>query len=49
MKKIKIRNVRRDDLKHLLELNQSNLPHVGSLQIKQVVLLRSSSPNGVVE
>jgi predicted GNAT superfamily acetyltransferase len=31
MKKIKIRNVRRDDLEHLLELNQSNLPHVGSI------------------
>lgn len=31
MEKIKIRKVRRDDLEPLLELNQSNLPHVGSI------------------
>ena len=31
MKKLKIRNARRDDLEHLMELNQSNLPHVGSI------------------
>ena len=31
MKKITIRDARRDDLKLLLELNQSNLPHVGSI------------------
>ena len=31
MEKIKIRKARRDDLEHLLELNQSNLPHVGSI------------------
>ena len=31
MKTINIRNAGRDDLNHLLELNQSNLPHVGSI------------------
>jgi predicted GNAT superfamily acetyltransferase len=31
MKEIKIRKANRDDLRHLLELNQSNLPHVGSI------------------
>ena len=31
MEKIKICEARRDDLEHLLELNQSNLPHVGSI------------------
>ena len=31
MEKIKIRKARRDDLEHLLGLNQSNLPHVGSI------------------
>jgi predicted GNAT superfamily acetyltransferase len=31
MEKIKIRETRRNDLEDLLELNQSNLPHVGSI------------------
>lgn len=31
MKTLNIRNARRDDLDLLLELNQSNLPHVGSI------------------
>ncbi len=36
MKKIKIRNARKDDLEHLLELNQSNLPHVGSITQREM-------------
>jgi predicted GNAT superfamily acetyltransferase len=43
MKKIKIRNVRRDDLKHLLELNQSNLPHVGSITHSDMERLHSQA------
>ncbi|MEJ2220142.1 MAG: hypothetical protein P8X80_04945 [Desulfobacterales bacterium] len=31
MQEIIIRKASRDDLEHLLELNQSNLPHVGSI------------------
>lgn len=43
MKKIKFRNVRIDDLKHLLELNQSNLPHVGSIMQSDMEHLHSQA------
>jgi len=33
MSPLKIRAVRKDDLNNLLELNQSNLPHVGSISM----------------
>jgi predicted GNAT superfamily acetyltransferase len=33
---VKIRDVNTDDLEHLLELNQSNLPHVGSILFKDL-------------
>lgn len=36
MKKINIGNARRDDLELLLELNQSNLPHVGSITQREM-------------
>jgi predicted GNAT superfamily acetyltransferase len=36
---LKIRNVRIDDLDDLLELNQSNLPHVGSISISDMAHL----------
>ncbi len=36
MEKIKIRRARRDDLEHLLGLNQSNLPHVGSITQREM-------------
>lgn len=36
MKEIAIRNASRDDLEHLLELNQSNLPHVGSITLSDI-------------
>ena len=39
MKKITIRNARRDDLELLLELNQSNLPHVGSITRREMAHL----------
>ena len=43
MKKLKIRNVRRDDLEHLLDLNQSNLPHVGSIAHSDMEHLHSQA------
>ncbi|MBW2438755.1 MAG: GNAT family N-acetyltransferase [Deltaproteobacteria bacterium] len=43
MKKIKIRNARKDDLEHLLELNQSNLPHVGSITQSDMEHLHSQA------
>ena len=43
MEKIKIRDVRRDDLEHLLELNQSNLPHVGSISPSDMAHLHSQA------
>jgi predicted GNAT superfamily acetyltransferase len=43
MKKFKIRNARRDDLEHLLELNQSNLPHVGSITQREMEHLHSQA------
>ena len=39
MKKITIRNARSDDLELLLELNQSNLPHVGSITRREMAHL----------
>ena len=36
MKKITIRNACRDDLELLLELNQANLPHVGSIKLSEM-------------
>ena len=36
MKTINIRNAGRDDLQDLLELNQSNLPHVGSISVSEM-------------
>ena len=33
---LKIRDVRIDDLNDLLELNQSNLPHVGSISMSDM-------------
>lgn len=43
MEKIKIRKVRRDDLEPLLELNQSNLPHVGSITQRDMEHLHSQA------
>jgi predicted GNAT superfamily acetyltransferase len=36
---LKIRDVRIDDLNDLLELNQSNLPHVGSISMSDMAHL----------
>jgi predicted GNAT superfamily acetyltransferase len=43
MKEIVIRNASRDDLEHLLELNQSNLPHVGSIKLSDMEHLHSQA------
>jgi predicted GNAT superfamily acetyltransferase len=43
MKEIKIRKASRDDLEHLLELNQSNLPHVGSITHSDMEHLHSQA------
>ena len=50
---LKIRDVRIDDLNDLLELNQSNLPHLGSISIsdmehlrRQAVYFRVAEPEG---
>jgi predicted GNAT superfamily acetyltransferase len=43
MKKTIIRNASRDDLEHLLELNQSNLPHVGSITQSEMEHLHSQA------
>jgi predicted GNAT superfamily acetyltransferase len=36
MRNLRIRDVRTDDLGHLLELNQSNLPHVSSVSLRDL-------------
>ena len=36
MEKINIRDVRPEELTHLLALNQSNLPHVGSISLSEI-------------
>lgn len=36
MKNFDIRNVRPEELTHLLALNQSNLPHVGSISLSEI-------------
>ncbi len=43
MKEIIIRKASRDDLEHLLELNQSNLPHVGSITLSDMEHLHSQA------
>ena len=43
MKEIIIRKASRDDLEHLLELNQSNLPHVGSITLNDMEHLHSQA------
>ena len=55
MKEIKIRKASRDDLEHLLELNQSNLPHVGSITLSdmerlysQAIYFRAAEFNGQI-
>ena len=55
MKEIIIRKASRDDLEHLLELNQSNLPHVGSITLSdmehlysQAIYFRAAEFNGQI-
>lgn len=43
MKTLNIRDADRDDLEHLLELNQSNLPHVGSISMPDLKHLHSQA------
>ena len=43
MKKTSIRNVRAQELGHLLALNQSNLPHVGSISKSKMQHLHSQA------
>jgi predicted GNAT superfamily acetyltransferase len=43
MKTIHIRNAGRDDLENLLALNQSNLPHVGSISMPDLEHLHSQA------
>ena len=43
MKKLVIRKASRDDIEHLLELNQSNLPHVGSITLSDLERLYSQA------
>lgn len=43
MKTINIRNADRDDLENLLALNQSNLPHVGSISMPALEHLHSQA------
>jgi len=43
MKTINIRNAGKDDLEHLLELNQSNLPQVGSISMLDLEHLHSQA------
>ncbi len=43
MNNLQIRDVRTDDLEHLLELNQSNLPHVGSIFFQRLEHLHNQA------
>ena len=43
MSALKIRDVRKDDLNNLLALNQSNLPHVGSLSMPDMEHLHNQA------
>jgi len=43
MSSLKIRDARKDDLNDLLELNQSNLPHVGSISMPDLEHLHSQA------
>ncbi|MGD9183465.1 MAG: GNAT family N-acetyltransferase [Desulfobacterales bacterium] len=43
MPPLKIRDVRTDDLNDLLELNQSNLPHVGSISMPDMAHLHNQA------
>ncbi len=43
MKKLSIRNVLPDELEHLVVLNQSNLPHVGSISLIEMQHLHSQA------
>ena len=43
MSPLKIRDVRPDDLNELLELNQSNLPHVGSISMPDMAHLHNQA------
>ena len=45
MNLLKIRDARGDDLKQLLKLNQSNLPHVGSISPRQLENLYDQASN----
>jgi len=45
MNPLKIRDACSDDLKQLLELNQSNLPHVGSISLRQLEHLYDQASN----
>ena len=45
MNPLKIRDASSDDLKQLLELNQSNLPHVGSISLRQLANLYAQASN----
>jgi len=43
MSSVQIRDVRTDELEHLLELNQSNQPHVSSISLKDLDHLHSEA------
>ena len=43
MKELKMRKASRDDLGHLLKLNQSNLPHVGSIELSDMAHLHNQA------
>ena len=43
MENLQIRDACRDDLEHLLELNQTNLPHVGSITQSEMEHLHSQA------
>ena len=43
MENLQIRDACREDLEHLLELNQSNLPHVGSITKNDIKHLRNQA------
>jgi len=45
MTTVKIRDAGRDDLQNLLELNQSNLPHVGSISLNELEHLHAQASN----
>ena len=45
MTALRIRDARGDDLKKLLDLNQSNLPHVGSISLPQLENLYDQASN----